>query len=75
MTSRPTYTETAIFAAGTALTIEDLRRWFRDEADNRTRYAILPGTTEYDRIVAACADRKRELEKQLELAARHKAPV
>ena len=73
--TRNSYTNLAIGAARTALTIEDLRRWFRDEADNRTRYAILPGTTEYDEIVAACADRKHELEKQLELAARHKAPV
>lgn len=75
MTTRSTYTDMAIAAARTALTIADLRKWFRDEADNRMRHAVLPGTAEYDQIVAACAERKAELEKQLELAARHKAPV
>lgn len=66
MTTRSTYTTTAIFAASTALSIEDLRRWFRDEADNRTRYAVLPGTPEYNRIVAACAGRKADLENEIE---------
>lgn len=65
MTTRSAYTETAIFAASTALTIEDLRRWFRDELGNRTRYAILPGTAEYDSIVAACAARRDELEREI----------
>lgn len=75
MTIRATYTETAIFAAGTALSIEDLRRWFRDELDNRTRYAILPGTKEYDEIVTACAERKAKLEREIETQTKLKRAI
>lgn len=75
MTSRPAYTELACSVARTALTIADLRAWFRAEADNRMRHAVLPGTTEYDEIVAACAERKAELERENESAAKLKRAI
>lgn len=65
----------AMAAARTALTIADLRRWFRAEADNRMRHAILPGTAEYESIVAACAERKDELETELMLVALKKRAI
>lgn len=66
MTTRAAYTSLAVQAARTALTIADLRVWWRHELDNRMDHGILPGTPEYDRVVAACAERKAELAREIE---------
>lgn len=75
MTSRAAYTEIACSVARTALTIADLRAWFRGEADNRMRHAVLPGTSEYDRIVAACAERKACLEREIDATTKLKRAI
>jgi hypothetical protein len=75
MTSRPAYTELAISAARTALTVADLRAWFHHESANRMRHAVLPGTAEYDEIVKACAERKAELERETEATTKLKRAI
>jgi exodeoxyribonuclease X len=58
---REVYTVAACQAVVIAASIDDLKRWFLDEAAHRAEHRIFEGTSEYDRIVKACADRKKEL--------------
>jgi len=62
---RKTYLSLARVAVGMAETVPELERWFIGEAANRKAAGVVPETTEYANLVKACADRKRELQKQL----------
>ena len=54
----------------TAQTIEALEKWWRDETQSRVNLDIVRGTSEYDSLVAACAERKAQiLAKQIKEAA------
>ncbi|HEY7299529.1 MAG TPA: exonuclease domain-containing protein [Xanthobacteraceae bacterium] len=59
--ARAIYMKLAASAITLAGSVADLVSWFRNEAPKRADCWIVPGTPEYDELVAACAAKKAQL--------------
>ena len=61
--ARAAYVDLACRAAGLARCVDDLRRWWAEEAERRALYGIAKGDPDYRRILAVCTGRKEAFAK------------
>lgn len=59
--ARQAYVDRMLQAIAGAAAVRDLELWYHNSAEDFANHGILVGSDEYDRLVKACADRKKVL--------------